>query len=388
MTHTERIKQNIWKLYMLRAIRSFAILLPIISLFFIERGLEQHEIFLLQALFGLVFLILEIPSGYFADRFGRRNALILAAVFWALGDLAFANAYGFWELFRAEFLLAISASLFSGADEAMMHDTLRDLGKKERYLKHDKNIFIVYVLAEGVAAIIGGILITYHSYATLWFIQASISALAIPLALSLREPNTHEGRALESVTKEVGYIFKQPGLFGFFILYASAFVTTLMMVWFSQPYFIGLGVNEASLGFIWATYLVLSALAAQLTPYLERRFGLYAIASALAFTPVIVYGALAFLPSGLWLLTVAAWFWIQRGIQTPVMRTIIQQQAEETNRATTLSVGQAIARLVFLLSPILGSVALWGSYEMAFLATGITLSVLGLIGLTWWRLAR
>ena len=49
--------------------------MPIIVLFFQSHGLSLTEIMLLQSAYSLSLALFEIPSGYIADSFGRKNSI-------------------------------------------------------------------------------------------------------------------------------------------------------------------------------------------------------------------------------------------------------------------------------------------------------------------------
>ncbi len=51
------------------------LIVPVLVPFFQPKGLDLAEIFYLQAVYAAVIVLLEAPSGYFADVMGRRLAL-------------------------------------------------------------------------------------------------------------------------------------------------------------------------------------------------------------------------------------------------------------------------------------------------------------------------
>jgi MFS family permease len=62
----------------------------------IERGLTLAEIALLEAIFHIVTLGMEIPTGAVADRWGRRTSIVLGAIGSTVSILLFGLATGFW----------------------------------------------------------------------------------------------------------------------------------------------------------------------------------------------------------------------------------------------------------------------------------------------------
>ena len=74
------LKNNIWKFYIYKILRNIVFFVPIIVLFWQENGLSMTEVMVLQSFFALAIVFLEVPTGYFADVFGRKRSLILAGI--------------------------------------------------------------------------------------------------------------------------------------------------------------------------------------------------------------------------------------------------------------------------------------------------------------------
>src|SRR4030095_16822562 len=81
----DRLKRNINRTLAFGFFQVFLVIMPVVVPFFESRGLTMQQIFLLQGLFAVVVLVMEIPSGYVADLLGRRLTLITGSVFIGLG---------------------------------------------------------------------------------------------------------------------------------------------------------------------------------------------------------------------------------------------------------------------------------------------------------------
>ena len=89
------IYSNIWKLYVIKGLKWFMIVMPIVVLFFQENGLSLQEVMILQGIYSFMVAAMEIPSGYLADVFGRKNTLILGAIFCFFGFLIISLSFSF-----------------------------------------------------------------------------------------------------------------------------------------------------------------------------------------------------------------------------------------------------------------------------------------------------
>ena len=56
------VKDNIWKLYIIKGIMWFMLGMPIIVLFFQENGLSLQEVMILQGSYSLMVALMEIPK--------------------------------------------------------------------------------------------------------------------------------------------------------------------------------------------------------------------------------------------------------------------------------------------------------------------------------------
>lgn len=91
----KKLKANIWKYYLFEVFTSLTFFLPIIVLFWQENGLSMTEIMLLQSFFAITVVVLEIPTGYFADIFSRKLSLVCSALFGFLGILSYSLGSNF-----------------------------------------------------------------------------------------------------------------------------------------------------------------------------------------------------------------------------------------------------------------------------------------------------
>ena len=102
-----QLRRNISRTLAFGFFQVFLVIMPVIVPFFESRGLSMQQIFLLQALFAVVVLVMEIPSGYAADILGRRVTLLVGSVFLAFGHSTLLFADGFAGLALFEMCLGI-----------------------------------------------------------------------------------------------------------------------------------------------------------------------------------------------------------------------------------------------------------------------------------------
>src|SRR3989344_7391935 len=76
--------------------------------FLLSKGLNLFEVNLVNAVFFTTLFLFEIPTGAFADIFGRKASVIAACLLFSLGMFVYAASGSFWAFALAEVTAAIS----------------------------------------------------------------------------------------------------------------------------------------------------------------------------------------------------------------------------------------------------------------------------------------
>lgn len=134
-TDQEKLESNIWKFYLYEILYSLMFFTPIIVLFYQNNGLSLTQIMIIQSINSVAWIILEIPSGYFADVVGRKQSLMLTGIFATISMLTFGFANSFFQFLMASLFWALAGAFISGADSAFIYDTLKELKKEHLYIK-------------------------------------------------------------------------------------------------------------------------------------------------------------------------------------------------------------------------------------------------------------
>lgn len=352
--------------------------MPIVVLFFQDNGLGMQDIMLLKGIYSIAIVLFEIPSGYFADVLGRKMTMILGAVLGAVGFVIYAFSGGFFGFLLAELTLGIGQSFISGADSALLYDSLKAEGREGEYVKEEGRVMSLGNFAETGAAILGGILAEV-SLRTPFVAQIFIAALAIPATLTLVDPTQGQGRkgSLKDVLAIIRKALWEDKKLRMAILLSSIIgASTVTYAWFVQPYLALLQFSPWEIGVIWSL-LNLSVAVVTLFAYkiVERLGKPQTLGVIVAFISLgyIVTGSI----NSVYTLIFVFTFYMVRGIATPVLKDYINQYTESNVRATVLSMRSFIIRFAFaLFSPFLGWYADVFSLRQALLLAGVVFLVL------------
>jgi MFS family permease len=137
-------------LYGIIVCRSMAFLVPVVVPYFArEIGLSFQEFLASESIFAVTVVIMEVPSGWLADVWQRKGAIVLGGLFSAVGVALFIPADSFADAALANCLMGIGISLFSGADAALLYDALQQHGRENRYrvIEGRRHSFGLYAVA-------------------------------------------------------------------------------------------------------------------------------------------------------------------------------------------------------------------------------------------------
>ena len=147
---------------------------PFIILIFREAGLSFLQIGLLYAIRDVATNILEIPTGIFADAFGRRKAMVMAFISYLL-------SFGIFYLFTHFPLYALAMILFafgeafrSGTHKALILEHLKITGREHLKVAYYGRTRSFSQLGSALNALIAAALVFYTGEYRIMFLAATI----------------------------------------------------------------------------------------------------------------------------------------------------------------------------------------------------------------------
>lgn len=375
----QSLQPNIFKLYIIKVAKWFMLFMPIVVLFYKDNGLEMRHVFILQAIYSIAIVVLEIPSGYVADVLGRKITLVIGTILGFLGFLSYSFSYGFIGFLIAEVILGLGQSLISGADSALLYDSLLETGKKDKYIKYEGRMVSVGNFAEAIAGILGGLLATL-SLRYPYYAQTLVAFIGIPAALMLIEPIRHKKLVkmkFADVLNIVKYALHDNYELKWNIIFSSVIgASTLTMAWFVQPYFELILLPISLFGVFWTILNLTVGFSAMIAHKIEMK--LKQIKTMIGITILIPFGYIILSRiNALWGIGILFIFYIVRGIATPILKDYINQLCDSDIRATVLSVRNFVIRIFFaIIGPIVGWYTDHFSLQAALLLSGIVFLVL------------
>ncbi len=348
--------------------------MPVVVLFYQNNGMRMQDIFILKAIYSVAIVSMEIPSGWMADIWGRKKTLILGSILGSAGFLMYSFSYGFWAFAVAEIILGFGHSFVSGADSAMLFDSLKADSNTKEYTKLEGRMASVGNFAEAIAGILGGFLAAI-SLRTPFYFQFAVAAIAIPAALTLTEPKlivAKHAHSIKTLFLNIRKTFALNANLRIAILLSSVTGTaTLTFAWLVQPFFKAVGLPVEMFGIFWTALNLTVGVSSIFSHRIERFFGKQS-----TLLLIILMLSAGYFLSGIvisfWGIAFLFLFYLVRGIATPVLKNLINQYTDSEVRATMLSVRNFIIRIAFAgIGPLLGWMTDTISLNSAFLLAGV-----------------
>ncbi len=382
---------------------------PFIILIFRDAGLTFLQIGLLYSIRDLSNNLLEIPTGVFADSFGRRKAMVLAFTSYIISFFVFYFFTNFYIFAIAMFLFGLGEAFRSGTHKALILEHLELNGMIDLKVAYYGRTRAASQLGSAVNSLVAAGLLFYTGDYRLMFLATTIPYVfdLINLAtypkildgelaqihrdtLWLQVQNTMrdflgiftDWRALQAILNSSGFsaLFKSTKDYLQPILEAMALAMPLLILLDDVKR------SSVVVGVVYFFIYLLTSYASRSADQFSRRFD--GLAKPLNLT--FLLGAVFLFVAGLatWqnlaLLSVLVYlgFYVLQNLRKPINVAFISDQISHKVMASGLSVeAQFTTILVAIFAPILGALA-------DHLGVGAALAIFGVAAILLYALVR
>lgn len=289
--HVSDADRNWRRFVLFRVLFNARFYYPVLAVLFLDLGLSATEYTLLNFAWAIAIVFTDLPAGVLADRIGRKPLVVTAAIFMVLEMilLGVAPLHGGMVLLLCclanRVLSGMAEGMASGADEALVFDSLAERGRSGEWPKVLDHVMRWQGIGMVIAMLLGGAVYD-PAFMRRFF---SVFGLALPLtqgmtlrfpiylnfvtavltlwtALGLREPTVREKRvapaqedranaeltAWHLVVRAGGWILKTP--VALFVILAGVLMDSVarLFLTFSSSYFRIIDIPEAAFGLIGA----------------------------------------------------------------------------------------------------------------------------------------
>jgi len=377
-------KRNITVRYVISFLTGWAFIYDLVLVVYFQHfGLTYTQISILMAIVAGVTLFAEVPTGAFADLHGKKTSIILANMLFALGFILMliSNLYVVFVL--AAVFLGLSFAFSSGASQAILYDTLKQLKRQDEYLKVTSRIDSLWMATTILTAFLGPYLFAINPTIPL-LISVCASGLAAVASMFLHE----------HITRKISHSNMREHwtrmLHGFKYVRARSVLKWLVIVdilgaislipfgqFLSVPYFLDKGISMQNIAFIEtvATTMQTGLLYAVpfIVDFISRR---KAWMLSLLGTGILLASTL--LTSSIWIsMLILGLFWGLASLRITLFETVVTEEANSKNRATIHSIMSCVSSIIIIITyPLIGILV-----DLTSTATGVfTISTIGIIG--------
>lgn len=360
--------------------RSLSISAAYLTPFFLQKGLSLSQIFLLQSIFSLAYLLWEIPSGYIADRFGRAFSIKLSAPIAAVAMTLYGLSGTFWQFALCELALAFANGLVSGIDTALLLDSLKADGREDEFVRISQRINAWTWAATAFGVPVAMALVHYVSVSSTIIADALLTAVGSFFALRLVEAPRLQADQ-EAVRLSAWHAIKQLGhnveARWLITLGAALSAATYLAFWLTAPYYTKLGISA-----VWFSALL--AVRSLWKAWLSRRFHQrhHVERNMLVYTSLAVLVYLGMATGQLWLVWVVLGHDVVQALQSQPIALQLNKHMTHEYRATLNSLVNLVQRLLFTVAgPLVGLLADRAGLGAAFAVTGVLCGVLAFVAI-------
>lgn len=349
---------NVKMLYIYKLISQCLPIYAFYTILFIERGQSVRDIAVLIAIWSVFSIVFEIPSGVLADRWNRRNMLVIATVLQGLCFVVWYFSHTFMMFAIGFVLWAIAGAFESGTEEGLIYDNLKSDGCEDTFSQvYGKTRFYANVgTIVGIAS--AGIIASFIRIEVMALLSAAICFINVLFAVQIRERNFYSEQLEEEAIpflqtlKEAGTFIKKSPI---------ALLTIVFLVFFASlgaylDEFDALIVNDFQLSKIWVSGIltvrfVFVGLGDILAPKVQKRISSIkqiVLLSGLASIILMIF-AILWQP---YLIPIFGIFALIMAITEILLVDILQNEIKEEGRSTVMSfygAGQNVVMICFSL---------------------------------------
>ena len=137
---------------------------PVFAVIYLDFGMTLEQFAILNSIWAASIILAEVPSGALSDMIGRKKMVVAAGIFMVIEMVVWGFAPTsdldllFWILAINRILSGLAEAAASGADEALVYDSIDEAGQKEDWAKILQKVTRWQSFAFMIALLTGGII--------------------------------------------------------------------------------------------------------------------------------------------------------------------------------------------------------------------------------------
>lgn len=278
MEHNVQLRKNVYKNYVYVLLQYIDLTRGIWMLYLASKGMSLTQLGFLETIFHITSFTMEVPTGAVADIFGRKTSRILGRFFYLISVILLLSANNFMWFAISFVFSALSYNLESGAGDALVYDSLKEIGEEHSYMKISGRKELFYQVASVISFFVGGYLAT-KSYNIAFVLTIIIALITIMQSFTFKEPSIgridsegdNKNVFIKQLKVSVKVIIDKPKI-GFLIIFSEIIMAFCTCIFFYlQNYIKGNGYSEAVIGIIYAVSSLSCAIVSTQVHRIEKK---------------------------------------------------------------------------------------------------------------------
>ncbi|KPU45519.1 major facilitator superfamily protein [Oxobacter pfennigii] len=384
MDNRVQLKRNINKNYIYTLLQNTDFTRGIWMIYLAQKGMSLTQLGFLETIFHITSFTMEVPTGAIADIFGRRASRILGRIASLISVIILLMANSFVWFAISFVFTALSYNLESGAGDALIYDSLKEIGEEYEYMKVSGRKEVFYQTAGAISFLVGGYLAS-KNYDIAFILTLIIGTVAIVVSLTFKEPSIGrmeaghpEEKIFIKVLKEsIGVVKCNPKIIMFALITQIIMALCTCVFYYFQNYLKADGYNETLIGVIYALSALIPALIAPNIHRIEKRIKEKGMLILMPTMTVFCLWGVAFLKFHYIFFILLM---ISEGIIYISVSDYINKMIPSETRATVLSFESMVfSFFMIILFPVIGIVGDLYSLKIAFILLGILSTALVIV---------
>lgn len=327
-----KLNKNIPLMYAIVFLQGLVFYASVSTVYRQAKGLSLSEIFIIESVTWLLMILLEIPWGLFADRFGYKKTIVIANFIFLLSKVVFFAAASFPVFLLERVLLTLALSGLSGCDIALLHHSMTTDDHSER-------VFARYRWFEAggllIASLVSPLLISISLEATALATIVPYAA-AVVLSLMLTEVSI-ENRAVPNIKESLLSVVRNRRIL--LLVFGAALGTEAVQsvtVFLNQPQYVRSGIDIRYFGFLLALTQAVRLISVK-SHVLSGRFGKGRAIGFLSLVIPLSCAGLAFTASPVISIVLICFIAAAMALADPMLTDLKNSAVATGDRATVLS---------------------------------------------------
>lgn len=396
MEYTAAYKRQITKFGFYGFFKNLRFFDPVLLIYLHTNQITTFQIGLLYSIREFVIYIFEVPSGVFADRYGKKTELILCFILYICSFLVFAMGTTFGVFIIAMILFGLGEAFRSGTHKAMILlylDQHNRSDEKSKTYGKTRSFSMIGSMISSVFTIYLVMAIPELKFlfflAIIPYVMDILLIISYPKELNDKQSDTFTVREFVVETKEtLRYVMRDKPMRRILLRSSSYLAAFKILKDFIQLILVSIPLTillfegfsasehvEIYAAIMYAIIFLISAVSTRYA-YLLLRVSNHDFLTNLMW----VLSGIVSLMIGLFVENILVVFigfillYILLNIRKPLMVEIIGDHADPTRRASVLSIDSQLTSIfIIVFAPILGYISDQFSYGLTFLLVGIVM---------------